>query len=82
MSMPKLEKITKPGPKRLLSVDGGGIRGVLSLGILRRIEAILKAQSGGGDDFRLSQYFDYIAGTAPAALLLPACPSACRSMRS
>src|SRR5262249_530989 len=31
MNMPKLERITKPGPKCLLSVDGGGIRGVLSL---------------------------------------------------
>ena len=67
--MPKLERITKPGPKRLLSVDGGGIRGVLSLGILRRIEAILKAQRGGRDDFRLSHYFDYIAGTSTGGII-------------
>jgi len=67
--MPKLERITKPGPKCLLSVDGGGIRGVLSLGILRRIEAILKAQSGGRDDFRLSHYFDYIAGTSTGGII-------------
>jgi uncharacterized protein len=69
MNMPKLERITKPGPKRLLSVDGGGIRGVLSLGILRRIEAILKAQNGGRDDFRLSHYFDYIAGTSTGGII-------------
>lgn len=67
--MPKLEKIAQPGPKRLLSIDGGGIRGVLSLGILRRIEAILRAQSGGRDDFRLSQYFDYIAGTSTGGII-------------
>ena len=67
--MPKLERITKPGPKRLLSVDGGGIRGVLSLGILRRIEAILKAQAGGREDFRLSHYFDYIAGTSTGGII-------------
>ena len=69
MNMPKLERISKPGPKRLLSVDGGGIRGVLSLGILRRIEAILKAQSGGRGDFRLCQYFDYIAGTSTGGII-------------
>jgi uncharacterized protein len=67
--MPKLERITKPGAKRLLSVDGGGIRGVLSLGILRRIEAILKEQIGGRDDFRLSHYFDYIAGTSTGGIV-------------
>jgi hypothetical protein len=69
MNMPKLERITKLGPKRLLSVDGGGIRGVLSLGILRRIETILKAQSGGREDFRLSHYFDYIAGTSTGGII-------------
>jgi uncharacterized protein len=67
--MPKLERITNPGAKRLLSVDGGGIRGVLSLGILERIEATLKAQIGGGDDFRLSHYFDYIAGTSTGGII-------------
>lgn len=67
--MPRLERINKPGPKRLLSIDGGGIRGVLSLGILRQIEAILKAQIGGRDDFRLSHYFDYIAGTSTGGII-------------
>jgi hypothetical protein len=66
--MPNLERITKPGPKLLLSIDGGGIRGVLSLGILRRIESVLKAQSGR-DDFRLSHYFDYIAGTSTGGII-------------
>lgn len=67
--MPKLERIAKLGPKRLLSVDGGGIRGVLSLQILRRVETILKAQSGGREDFRLSRYFDYIAGTSTGGII-------------
>lgn len=67
--MPRLDRITKPGPKRLLSLDGGGIRGVLSLGILRSIEAILKAGTGGREDFRLSHYFDYIAGTSTGGII-------------
>jgi len=67
--MPVLERITKPGPKRLLSIDGGGIRGVLSLGILQRIEAILRVQSGGSAKFRLSHYFDFIAGTSTGGII-------------
>jgi len=66
--MPRAETITKPGPKRLLAIDGGGIRGVLALAILRRIEDLLKAQSGR-DNFRLSEYFDYIAGTSTGGII-------------
>jgi hypothetical protein len=32
--LPRIDRIDQPGPKRLLAIDGGGIRGVLSLGIL------------------------------------------------
>jgi uncharacterized protein len=66
--MPRVDRITQPASKRLLAIDGGGIRGVLALGILRRIEALLKAQSGR-DNFRLSQYFDYIAGTSTGGII-------------
>ena len=30
-----------PGPKRILSLDGGGVRGIISLAYLERIEALL-----------------------------------------
>src|SRR5262245_45299303 len=50
-------------PKRILALDGGGLRGILTLGILQRIEDILRERHGAGDDFRLSHYFDLIAGT-------------------
>jgi len=65
--MPDIERITKSGPKRMLAIDAGCIR-VLSLGILQRIEALLKEQSSG-DDFRLSHYFDYIAGTSTGGII-------------
>jgi uncharacterized protein len=55
----------------LLSIDGGGIRGVLSLGILKRIETILRVQSGSSG-LVLADYFDYIAGTSVGAVLASA----------
>ena len=53
-------------PKRLLAIDGGGIRGVLALEILAAIEREL---GKGKADFRLSHYFDYIAGTSTGGII-------------
>jgi uncharacterized protein len=55
-------------PKRILALDGGGIRGVLSLEYLGLIEDELKKRSGRAD-FRLSDYFDLIGGTSTGAIL-------------
>jgi predicted acylesterase/phospholipase RssA len=60
------------GPKRILALDGGGLRGVLTLGILRELEALLRARHGGQDDFRLCDYFDLIAGTSTGAIIAAA----------
>ncbi|UYW27487.1 patatin-like phospholipase family protein [Methylorubrum extorquens] len=62
-------RITGGGPKKLLAIDGGGIRGVLSLEVLKKIERLLKEQSGRGDAFRLSDYFDYISGTSTGGII-------------
>ena len=59
-------------PKRILALDGGGVRGILTLGILARIEALLKDRHGGDDRFRLSDYFDLIAGTSTGAIIAAA----------
>ena len=50
------ERLSQPGPKRLLALDGGGIRGILTLGYLAEIEANLRIRH---DDLRLvlSDYF-------------------------
>jgi hypothetical protein len=66
--MTLIDRIDSKGPKRLLAIDGGGIRGVLALGILERIESVLKTQSGR-NDFRLSDYFHYIAGTSTGGII-------------
>lgn len=52
-------------PRRLLALDGGGIRGLLTLGILEKIEALAAGNSGG----KLCDYFDYIAGTSTGAII-------------
>src|SRR5262245_7547103 len=56
-------------PHTMLALDGGGIRGLITLGILEEIERLLRQQLGRGDDFRLCQYFDYIAGTSTGAII-------------
>jgi predicted acylesterase/phospholipase RssA len=58
--------------KRILALDGGGLRGVLSLGILERVEDLLRERHGGGQDFRLCHYFDLIAGTSTGAIIAAA----------
>jgi hypothetical protein len=63
------ERVTAPGPKRLLALDGGGIRGVITLEVLSRMEELLAAEHGRGDDFVLADYFDYIAGTSTGAVI-------------
>ncbi|WP_087874704.1 patatin-like phospholipase family protein [Arthrobacter globiformis] len=59
-------------PKRILALDGGGLRGVLSLGILGRIEELLRERHGCGEGFRLCHYFDLIAGTSTGAIIAAA----------
>jgi hypothetical protein len=53
----------------MLALDGGGIRGLITLGILESIERKLRDRLGAGEKFRLCQYFDYIAGTSTGAII-------------
>ena len=56
-------------PRKLLALDGGGIRGVLTLQVLIRMEDMLAEKSGQGENFRLCNYFDYIGGTSTGAII-------------
>jgi hypothetical protein len=56
------------GPKRILAIDGGGIRSLISLGFLEQIEALLRERHNN-PDLRLYQYFDLIGGTSTGAVL-------------
>jgi hypothetical protein len=57
------------GPKRILALDGGGLRGILSIGLLQKVEDILRERHGGSSDFRLCHYFDLVAGTSTGAII-------------
>ena len=61
-------RLQSKGPKRILAMDGGGIRGALSLGFLERIEAVLRERHGR-PDLRLCDYFDLIGGTSTGSII-------------
>lgn len=63
-----LNRLKSKGPKRILALDGGGIRGILTLGFLKKIEDILRQRSGN-DQLVLSDYFDFIGGTSTGSII-------------
>lgn len=60
--------LARTGPRKLLALDGGGIRGVISLQILKRIESLLREQTQN-PALVLADYFDYVAGTSIGAVI-------------
>ncbi|MBD2202445.1 patatin-like phospholipase family protein [Calothrix sp. FACHB-1219] len=50
---------------KILSLDGGGMRGVISARILQEVEKQVKKQKGQS----LNEYFDLIAGTSTGSIL-------------
>lgn len=68
-----------PDKFRILCVDGGGIRGLISALVIARIEGLLRERDGEGA--RISQYFHLLAGTSTGGLITlaltrPEAPSA------
>ena len=63
------DKLAPSRQKKLLALDGGGIRGLISVEYLARIEDLLRRESGRGEDFVLADYFDYIAGTSTGGII-------------
>ena len=43
-SLPRDRHLFGPGPKRILSLDGGGVRGAISVAFLERIEKIIQEE--------------------------------------
>ena len=68
MSEKLLARLTAPGPKRMLALDGGGIRGAIALGFVERIESLLRERHNN-PDLLLCDYFDLIGGTSTGAII-------------
>ena len=56
------------GPKRILALDGGGVRGALTLSYLERMEALLRERTGD-PNLTLCDYFDLIGGTSTGSII-------------
>ena len=52
---------------RILSIDGGGIRGIIAGQVLVALEE--KLQAAGGPQARIADYFDLVAGTSTGGIL-------------
>lgn len=63
------DRIKSPGPKKILALDGGGIRGVLTLDILAELEQLLQQVARAKSGFVLADYFDFFAGTSTGAII-------------
>jgi len=59
-----------PGPKRILSLDGGGVRGAVTIAFLERLEKVLEDIEGR--PIRLGEWFDLIGGTSTGAIIAAA----------
>jgi uncharacterized protein len=70
--------LQRSGPRKLLALDGGGIRGLITIEVLAELERQIRAglirqgKLGAEAPFVLADYFDYIAGTSTGAIIATA----------
>jgi patatin-like phospholipase/acyl hydrolase len=67
--MTVMERIRTTGPKKILALDGGGIRGMIAVEVLGAIENLLREKLKKGPEFVLADYFDFVAGTSTGAII-------------
>jgi patatin-like phospholipase/acyl hydrolase len=68
MNATRAAKFAPQGKKRILALDGGGIRGIATVEILAAIESQLRTLTGRSD-LVLADYFDLVAGTSTGAII-------------
>jgi patatin-like phospholipase/acyl hydrolase len=69
--MSLLDRLQSAGPKRILALDGGGIRGALTVGFLKMMEDALRKKHAR-PTLVLADYFDLIGGTSTGAIIAAA----------
>ena len=57
--------------RKLLAIDGGGIRGMIALRVLAKIESTLRLKFNS-PDLVLADYFDFIGGTSTGGIIAAA----------
>jgi len=62
------EEPTKKEQKRILALDGGGVRGIFTIEILAKIESLLR-QHYQKPDLVLAEHFQFMAGTSTGAII-------------
>jgi uncharacterized protein len=62
-------RVKQPGPKKILALDGGGIRGMMTVELLAALEDLLRRELKREPDFVLADYFDFVAGTSTGAII-------------
>jgi hypothetical protein len=65
------EHLNPGGPKRILSLDGGGVKGIFTLGMLKALESELRRRAKD-PTLVLSDYYDLIGGTSTGAIIASA----------
>lgn len=64
---PAAARLFSPGRKRILTLDGGGVRGIISIAFLKEMETQLR-DATGKKDLVLSDVFDLVAGTSVGSM--------------
>jgi patatin-like phospholipase/acyl hydrolase len=64
---PSRDLTTQPDRFRVLSIDGGGIRGLIAARVIARLEELVSAEAG--EERRLADCFHMFAGTSTGGLL-------------
>ena len=62
------DKLLPTPTKKLLTCDGGGIRGILSLEVMGAVERMLRDKLSD-PNLVLADFFDYVAGTSTGAII-------------
>src|SRR3954453_7797938 len=74
MSLPEIAALSSrdrhlfgPGPKRLLALDGGGVRGAITVAFLEEIEGILSTRFVR--QIHLGDWFDLVGGSSTGSVI-------------
>lgn len=68
ITTPRAPNSRQSSPKRILALDGGGVRGIVTIAFLERMEVDLRRKTGN-PNVTLGQHFDLIGGTSVGSII-------------